>query len=85
MVGANGEMGQSPAKMIDNVIDNILKVVHGINVHTEAYKLWLGTYDPTQLKKYSCKRSFTKLYSVSGGGMNSCPNDLQQGMYSHNE
>ena len=45
---ANDEMGQSPAKL-DNVFDNVLKIVCGINVH-KANKICVGTYDPTQLQ-----------------------------------
>ena len=45
---ANDEIGQSPAE-IDNVIDNILKLVCRVNVH-KGNKFVLATYDPTQLQ-----------------------------------
>ena len=45
---ANDEMGQSPDQL-DNVFDNVLKIVCGINVH-KTNKICVGTYDPTQLQ-----------------------------------
>eukprot|EP00957_Ditylum_brightwellii_P112261 8559092-Ditylum_brightwellii.AAC.1 len=47
-MGTNDEMGQSQAE-INNVIDNIFKVICGVNVH-KANKFWLGAYGPTQLQ-----------------------------------
>ena len=43
----NDQIGQAPAKF-DNMVDNIFKVVCGMNVHKE--KILLATYDPTQLQ-----------------------------------
>ena len=45
---ANGKIGQTPARF-DNVIDNIFKVVCGMNVH-KGKKNILATYNPTQLQ-----------------------------------
>ena len=42
------KIGQTPAKF-DNMIDNIFKVVFGMNVH-KGNKFLLATYDPTQLQ-----------------------------------
>ena len=44
-VVANDQIGQTPAKF-DNLIENIFKVVCGINVH-KGKKYILVTYDPT--------------------------------------
>ena len=44
---ANDKIGQTPAKF-DNVIDNIFKVVCGMNFHKG--KKNLATYDQTQLQ-----------------------------------
>ena len=44
---ANDKIGQSPAKF-PNVIDNIFKIVCGMNVHRG--KKLLATYEPTQLQ-----------------------------------
>ena len=45
---SNDKIGQTPAKF-DNVIDNIFKVVCGMNVHKEEKNL-LETCNPTQLQ-----------------------------------
>ena len=44
---ANEDIGQTPAEF-DNVIDNIFKVVCGMNVH-KGNKFLLATYDQTKL------------------------------------
>ena len=45
---ANDEIGQTPSKF-DNFIDNIFRVVCGMNLHKRNTFL-LATYDPTQLQ-----------------------------------
>ena len=45
---SNDKIGQNPAKF-DNVIDNIFKVVYGMNVQ-KGNKFILATYNPTQLQ-----------------------------------
>lgn len=47
-MGENDEMGQTLAEL-DNLLDNVLKVACGINLH-KVNKFWLGTYNPTQLQ-----------------------------------
>ena len=44
---ANDEIGQTPVKF-NYVIENIFKVVYGMNVHKG--KIYIATYDPTQLQ-----------------------------------
>ena len=45
---SNDKIGQNPTKF-DNLIDNIFKVVCGMNVH-KLNKCIIATYNPTQLQ-----------------------------------
>ena len=47
-ITANDKIGQTPAEF-DNVIDNIFKIVCGMNVQ-KVNKFMLATYDPTHLQ-----------------------------------